>query len=176
MKKQKVNNDAVYVGIDPDKDKSGVAVIIDNEITLFDGSFAEVYKEIMMLNRSCKRPVKVYIEAAWLSKGNWHLNPSDSIFVASKIGYSIGENHTVGRLLYELLLDNGVDVTPIKPLAKFWGNKTKKPDAKPKRTNDKISHEELAQELANFGISGLGKTSNPEKRDAALIALWYSMI
>lgn len=161
MKKMTRRGVAV-VGLDPDKDKTGIAVIKDGEITLSNGCFVDVLRTIHSLKE--QGPLEVYLEAAWLTKSNWHLNHIQSIFAASKIGYNIGENHTVGRLLYESFMAMGVNVQAIRPLAKYW-----------KGRDAKISHAELEQQLAACGVSGLAKRSNPEQRDAAVIALWYSL-
>lgn len=161
MKKMTRRGVAV-VGLDPDKDKTGIAVIKDGVITLSNGSFTEIIAYVRMLQDA--GPLEVYLEAAWLTKSNWHLNHIQSIFAASKIGYNIGENHTVGRLLFECFNAMGVNVQAIRPLAKYW-----------KGRDAKISHAELEAQLAACGVSGLAKRSNPEQRDAAVIALWYSL-
>lgn len=163
MSKRKINTDAAYVGIDPDKDKTGVAIIDDGAIRLYNYSFADTIKCIDDARRAGK-PIKVCIEGSWKTRGNWHLGNCPSMFVASKIGYNIGENHTVGRLLYELLETMGVDVEATQPLTKLWPNRSK------------VTHAALCQQLDYFGIKGMPKRSNPEQRDAALIALWYAMM
>lgn len=164
MSKRKINTDAAFVGIDPDKDKTGVAVINGDTIRIYNGSFCEVYNSIIGLCRVSSAPVRVYVEGSWKTRGNWHLGGCPSMFVASKIGYNIGENHTVGRLLYELLESSGIEVEATQPLTKLWPNRSK------------VTHAALCQQLDYFGIKGMPKRSNPEQRDAALIALWYAMM
>lgn len=164
MAKRKINHDAVYIGIDPDKDNTGVAVIDGEAVKMFNGSFVDVYKYLCEINDESAKPVKVFVEGSWQTRGNWHLGHCPSMFVASKIGYNIGENHTVGRLLYELLEKHGIEVEATQPLTKLWPNRSK------------VTHASLSEQFKYFDITGMPKRTNPEQRDAALIALWYAMM
>ena len=67
-----MNGGALYIGIDPDLDKSGIAVWeSQNEIlTLKNLSFWQLF-DLLSTNRD--RIVVVRIEAGWLNfKSNWH--------------------------------------------------------------------------------------------------------
>ena len=69
-------------------------------------------------------------------------------------GRSVGKCHGTYEHLCECADACGINVRPVKPLIKTW-----------KGAKRKISHEELS----SF-VSGLPNRTNPEMRDAALIA------
>lgn len=93
-----------YIGIDPDKDKNGVALyrttsckleLLAN-LTFFD--LLDYLKELKASGES----VCVVIEAGWLNQGNWHTKASDSARKAAKIGKWVGGNHEVGKKIIEM--------------------------------------------------------------------------
>ena len=97
-------------------------------------------------------------EAGYLNKPHWHLSPYDRPAVAAAKGNSVGRNQQVALDLVACLDYYGIPYDTIKPLVKMWNG----PDRK-------ITHEELVY------FTGLkDRTSNPEKRDAALLAWGYA--
>ncbi|MBQ5478157.1 MAG: hypothetical protein IIT64_10210 [Bacteroidaceae bacterium] len=147
-----------FVGIDPDTEKSGVAVVEKESRKLECAalSFADTLDYLHWLSeRSAElgNPVKVFIEAGWLNRSNWHLQRGDTKAVVAAKGLSQGRNEQVSRLLGEMCERYGLTYAFIKPYRKCWSG-----------PNRKITHEELA---AFTGIMG---RTNQEMRDAALIA------
>lgn len=164
------------IGIDPDIDRCGVAVISKARRALEVDylNFPETLERVKAVYSDWERQYKdtapqsfmVYVEAGWLNKGNWHVTDSRNGHFspsawAAAVGKSDGECSAVSKKLIECFEYYGIPVSPQKPLRKCW----KGPDRK-------ITHEELVKELELYKVShNLGKRSNPEKRDAALIAL-----
>ena len=144
----------IYCGIDPDIDKSGLAVWNSSnqafkEINDYDFfTMLEVLKQWSWGHKN----LKVYVEAGWRhSKSNWHGNKSKG--VAARIGKNVGQNHQIGKLLVKFCQLHSIECVEVKPLVKRWGEDGKQ----------KIN----ANEFKN--LTGWVETTNPEKRDAALL-------
>ena len=147
------------IGIDPDSEKSGVAVVNVKEGKLeatTSLSFPRLIEWINDRSFTLERFV-VYVEASWLNgKHNWHGKSGDNRRVSSAKGYDVGRCHQTGRLIEETLRHYGIEVIECQPLKKGW----KGPDGK-------ITHEELA-----YFVPDLPKRTNSEVRDSVLIC-WY---
>ena len=151
----------IYIGIDPDVNQSGVARV-DKEMgkskvwadhlpfpLLLD--YLLTIKEVARLQNAT---LVVLVEASWKIGHNWHLKPSDSKAVAAAKGNAVGAMQQVGKLLVEFCQEKGIDVIEQIPLKKCWKGK-----------DGKITHAEITS-LCGWDR----KRSNPEERDALLIA------
>lgn len=150
------------IGIDPDVDRNGVAVLETRSRRLETGtkSFFGLYDYLKVFKAQAAErgaSVIVVIEAGWLIKTNWHLNPREGIRTASAKGNSAGRNHETGRKIVEMCDYLGMAHDEVRPYRKCWAG----PDRK-------ITHDELAS------FTGLGGHTNQEARDAALIAWLYA--
>lgn len=154
----------IIIAIDPDVDKSGVAVWNDDLRSIYSLSFFDLQEKL--LSMSINTSLIVIVESGWLNKSNWHSKIYPSGYYssgqiasiqaqASKIGEKIGANHQVGKIIVELCRYFGIEVIEQKPLAKIWG-----------KGKDKISHKEL-----DYFVPNLPKQTNQEERDAVLL-LW----
>lgn len=155
----------VVVGIDPDSDKSGVAVIekLTRKITIDAMKFADVLDCLQYIKRQSEVSNKkfcVIIEAGWLNTSHWHLNNTDTRASAAAKGNSVGRNHETGRKIAEMCEHWNIPYQLVKPLVLrvrgryLWKGK-----------DGKITHEEL-QEITQLK----NKRSNQEERDALLLA------
>ena len=150
------------IGIDPDVKKNGVA-IVERETKHLECAamtFAETLDYLQWVAKrasEAKASVKVYVEAGWMNRTNWHLKKWDNRGQVVAKGVSQGRNEQVSRLLGEMCQAYGLRWQFLKPLRKVWGGRDRK-----------ITHDELC------AVTGLmyGRT-NQEMRDAALIA-WVS--
>ena len=147
-----------YIGIDPDVEKNGVALVERKtkklEVTTL--TFSELMDYISFIKRVSERDAityRVVIEAGWLNKSNWHLHRGFSIAKAAEVGRATGRNHQTGILIAEMCDYLGVPYVLRKPLHKVWQGK-----------DGKIT----AKELSVF--TGLRGRTNQEGRDAALLA------
>lgn len=145
------------IAIDPDADKSGVAVLdTEKREFAFVGSlpFVDTINKVREYQEDTS---KVIVEAGWLVSHNWHVNKWMTASVCAKIGQQTGRNHETGRKLIECI--NGLlSYAPVcehRPLVKKWSGKEGKITAK---------------ELEFF--TGYSKRSNQDQRDAMLLA-WY---
>ena len=160
MTKQDLQPTRHYViGIDPDVTKNGVA-IVEKETRHLECAALTFAQTLDYLQWVCSRAsevgaaVKVYVEAGWLNRTNWHLKKWDNRGQVVAKGVAQGRNEQVSRLLGEMCEAYGLQWQWQKPFRKVWSG-----------PNRKITHDELC------AVTGLvyGRT-NQEMRDAALIA------
>ncbi len=135
----------LYIGIDPDIDKSGLAIYdryADNKLQLLNVGFYDILQILDEQNK--QRRVITKIEAGWLNKkSNWH--PAQSAAVANKISKNVGENHAVGKLIEEYCIRNNYTYQLIQPKKKKYN-------------------------AADFNkITGYTQRTNQEVRDAAML-------
>ena len=163
------------IAIDPDIDKNGVA-FIDKEsrkAEIASLSFPETLEWVKTKYETFKKYAQlvggatfmVHVEAGWLNKGNWHVEESPSgkmspSAYAAAVGTKTGACNAVSMKLLECFEYYGVPARPVRPLRKCW-----------KGPNRKITHEELVREMMVYRVKFPYKRTNPETRDAALIAL-----
>lgn len=89
----------IHIGIDPDVEKSGIAVW-DSELKQFDFIQRLTFWQIIDVIDAYSEPIEVVIEAGWLSKkSNWHGNTKQSKQVGETIAKNVGRNHQIGILL-----------------------------------------------------------------------------
>lgn len=145
----------IYVGIDPDIERNGVAVVdsVSRSVQLYSMAFAELTEWLQQFVGSMEKTV-IVIEASWLVSHNWHFRMTDNRRKVASLGHAVGRNHQTGILLQECAERMGLDVRLRKPLRKYWQGK-----------DGKITHKEL---VAVTGITC--SRSNQEERDAALLA------
>lgn len=150
----------VYIGIDPDAEKSGVGVVkrATREVDVKQMAFASLVAFIRLQYHRAEvqgKTIMVIVEGGWLIHGNWHIPFRCSTAKAAAIGRSVGMNHQTGLLLVEILKAEGIPVQVQRPLRKMWQG-----------ADGKITSAELAE------ITGKEKLPrcNQEGRDALLIA------
>lgn len=172
MSEQKVVDMRTYdivIGIDPDTDKSGYAIVDTRTRSVqsaTDWELAKLFGVLAADKAYCDKAglsMVVVVEAAYLaSHHNWHMNRNEFISKdkAASIGYDTGRNHETGRAIIEFCRYMGIDVVPQLPLKKCW-----------KGRDRKITHEEITK-ITNWDK----KRSNPEVRDALLIAWNYARL
>lgn len=163
------------IGIDPDEVKSGGACIsrARRELEVAYLNFPEMLEWVKAKYAEWEKKYKetapnsfmVYVEAGWMNKGNWHVTQSPNGKMspsawAAAVGTSMGACNAVSKKLIECFEYYGIPVTPMKPLRKCWHG----PDRK-------ITHKELLKELDIYKIQHNLRQTNPEKRDATLLAL-----
>ena len=162
----RTNRHRTILGVDPDIEKSGFA-LLDCESRTFEQlsalSFTDItsYLSRMAANEKYKNTL-IVIEDSDTST-NWHcgsiiydkhLTIEQKVRKAAAIGRSAGLCHATYRHLKEYAEALGFQVKGKKPLVKMW----KGPDGK-------ITHDEL-----KVFVSGLPKRTNQECRDSALLA------
>lgn len=147
------------IGIDPDTDKSGVALLRGQSapleidcLTLYD--LLDYIESIRLEALREGARLIVYVEAGYLIGTVWHTHRGESHRTASAKGKSVGRNHQTARHIAEGVRRLGVETVEVKPLKKIGGRKA---DARLFRM-----------------ITGYEGRTNQEGRDAGLIAYYYS--
>lgn len=145
------------LGIDPDVEKSGFSLLDCKSRTFLSMSALSFTDAIRFFSRLAAdeniRPIRIVIEDSDMSV-NWHYKKTDKPGVIAAKGRSIGLCHATYRHLKEYAEELGFEVKAKKPLVKMW-----------KGTDGKITHKELS-----VFVSDLPPKTNPEMRDAALLA------
>lgn len=147
----------IYIGIDPDIDKNGVAWVEreTRACEVLNMTFCELMDYLSWVVTHMEetgKTVTVVVEAGWLCESNWHLR-NKGVSWAAAVGRSVGRNHQTGILIADMAEHMGLTVVRQRPLKKCW-----------KGHDGKITHEELS---AFTAIQG---RTNQETRDALLLA------
>lgn len=138
-------NKKILIGIDPDTEKSGVAIKSD-ELKLYNMTFFELYDFLTTFKLETET-IKVYIECGFLNGGNRHKVSGGSLALNSKIGERIGANHEVAKKLCEMCEYLKIEFIQVRP-------------TKTKTNSDYFKK-----------ITGYNKRTNQEQRDACLL-IW----
>jgi len=138
----------LYIGIDPDVDKSGFAVW-NKPAQKFESIEALGLAEIMSFFQVMKISIEiVVIEAGYMNKGNRHTFKGQTVSAAAKTGENVGRNH-----------QRGMDIVEILEWMKI-----------PYRLQKPITPNKWKDDAAYFKtITGWHGKTNPEKRDAAML-------
>lgn len=157
------------MAIDPDVDRSGVAVIDVSSRTMTTSTMT-MPELIESLRTESLKPLPkgellVVVEASWLASANWHLTSRDNVRTAAAKGERTGRNHQVGMTLVELCRYYNLSCEERRPLLKVWHGK-----------DGKITFTELSRLCKGSGITYEARKNNQEERDAALLAIDHSGI
>ena len=150
----------VIIGIDPDKEKSGIGILnmSTRKLELTNMSFPVLLDNLQAWKKDeadNNRKVIVIVEAGWMNaKSCFHKAQGKS---ADKIAKDVGANHETGRKIIEMCEHYGIEVIAQAPLRKSWRGK-----------DGKITHEELAY------FTGITGRENQDARDAGLLAWNYA--
>ena len=133
----------LIVGVDPDCDKSGVAVLnpITKELELCNLTFFQLFDYLQFDKDKIKL---VVVEAGWQNRGNWHA-VKGSPSINAQIGQRTGANHQVGKLIVQMAAYLGLETELVKP------------------TRSKVDAKQFAR------ITGVIGRTNQEIRDAGIL-------
>jgi hypothetical protein len=119
----------LYIGIDPDVDKSGFATWDGTKLTAEALKFWDLIERLTEYDLDILKNTfgdrgkygidKLYVrlEAGWLiSKSNWRITKSKVI--GERIAAKVGANHQVGKLIEEWMANRGIKYELVKPLGK----------------------------------------------------------
>lgn len=149
----------MIIGIDPDIDGSGVAML-ECSRTLATFRYKLPVLSKILEEYKGRDDVLVVVEASYLVSSNWHLEEGDSQRKAAAKGRNVGRNHEVGRQIVEFCKFFGIEYEEKLPLKKIWQTKT-----------GKISRAELERLCVGSGIGYKFAGHDQEQRDAALLAI-----
>ena len=150
-----MENAKTYIGIDPDTDRSGIAVYdAENKrlVKLCCMRFFEMLEFFQMQEPYFAEKVFVRIDAGFLhKKSNWHYKQGQSKQVSERQANNVGANAEVGKKIAEMCEYLGFDYDLVKPL----GTKM-------------ICHKTFVR------MTGWKGRTNQEMRDAALLVWGFS--
>lgn len=129
------------IGIDPDTEKSGTALIDGTQLELNNLNFFELFDYLQNAKNKFEK-LEVYIECGFLNGGNRHLKIGSSHALNSKIGERIGANHETAKKIIEMCEYLKITYHKVKP-------------TRTKSTNDFFKQ-----------VTGYKGQSNQEQRDA----------
>lgn len=132
----------MFIGIDPDVDKSGFALISGKDYELNNLTFFELLEKLKELKSD---KLKVYVECGFLNKSNWHKKANGSAALNAQIGQRTGANHEVAKKIIEMCVYLDIAHVAVKP-------STRKLDAD-----------------AFKSITKIKERTNQEKRDAFML-------
>ena len=156
-----MENNKIFLGIDPDCEKSGVAIYFKAEkgLSLYNMGFFELYDFLQAWQKRIASTgedmPKIFIEAGWMNKPIWHEYHygkngklvKNSAAVHATIAKKTGANHETGRKIVEMCEYLKLDYVLIRPT-------------------------ETKTDATLFKkITGYKKQTNPEQRDAAML-IW----
>ena len=141
-------NRPLYIGIDPDVDKSGFVIWDKEKKALLDVDSATLPEMMTRLLRMKGRIALVIVEAGYLNKGNRHTFKGQSVAAAAKTGENVGRNHQRGMDIVEILEWMRIPYRLQKPIT-------------PNKWKDDAAYFKT--------ITGWHGKTNPEKRDAAML-------
>lgn len=162
--KYKTKKQQYVIGIDPDVDKSGVALLDVNSMTLSTYDFTFPYLlEFLKEQKEKHDDLKIYVEFTDRNRANWHISQHDTARSAARKGFDVGRNQGLAKTIIEMAEYMCIAVYPIQPFRKCWQGK-----------DGKITHEELKRLCQMSGIEFNSPRSNQEERDAALLVITCS--
>ena len=145
----------IYIGIDPDTDKSGFAIWNPEtkNLELFCLPFFKIF-ETLKAKKTLNHLI-VIVDAGWLNKKNnfrqkylckkTNTYKDYTLGTKEKMSVDTGANHQTGKLIIEMCKFLGVEVKEHKPV------------------KSKIDHETFVK------ITGYTGRTNQEKRDAGML-------
>lgn len=148
------------VAIDPDKEKSGIAVL-NTETRKVKCYLLNFFDVCQTIKNSKHKDVFWILEGGFLTKNLQHKAINKN--VAFKIGVDVGINHCIGLKFKEFLEINKINFTITRPLKKIW-------------ENGKISKKELINLLITNKLTidiNHNLTTNQDVRDALLLVIDY---
>jgi hypothetical protein len=104
----------LYIGIDPDTEKNGVAYWYTEtkKLELENLTFFELFDALK--NLKIRNQITVIIDAGWLNKTNFHVLGTNKR-VNGKIGERVGANHETGKKIAEMCVYLGIEFRLNKP-------------------------------------------------------------
>lgn len=107
------------IGIDPDCDKSGFALIYQNQTELTTLTFFELFDRFgQLINSFGNENIKVYVECGFLNKSNWHRKVQGSSAINAKIGERTGANFETAKKICEMCEYYDLKYIKVKPTRK----------------------------------------------------------
>ncbi len=102
----------IYIGIDPDIDRSGWAWYNSETDKLFTST--RDINEIIETDMA-RIGLEFRVEAGWLNNGVFHLKAGMTPKVAAEVGRRVGQNHATGQMITKILTGKKYLVKLVRP-------------------------------------------------------------
>jgi len=137
----------ILIGIDPDVEKNGVAIQNENNISLSNLTFFELFETLKDFKN---KNVKVYVERGELNKSVHHLhkiptNVRNIKAYCAQVGVKVGKNFTAASLIIQMCEFLCLSYVIVKPTS---------------RKLDRVQFQK---------VTGIGYRTNQEQRDAFML-------
>ena len=158
------HREQIIIGIDPDTDRNGIAVLdmSTHKLQVQMLPFPELLDFIKAKHHQVAEVEKwdfiVIVEAGWMNHGNYHIKRWQGKQGIASLGVDQGRNEQVSRTIGQMLAHWGIPYEFKRPLPKCWHG-----------ADRKITKEEI-EEITRQKLGRL----NQEGRDAALLAWDYA--
>lgn len=116
------NDTEVYIGIDPDVGRNGVAYLNTKRetLTLSSRTAPNLWEFLLyMRDHTTNNRYVVIIEASWLIQSNWHVSSNMTKGQVAQVGHNTGRNHQVGISIAEFCEYHKIPYFLAKPLKKM---------------------------------------------------------
>lgn len=154
----------LIIGIDPDTDRNGVAMLdmttrkLQALMLTFPLLLDFIKAKYKQFTEFDNYEFKVVIEAGWMNHGNYHIKRWQGKQGIASLGVDQGRNEQVSRTIGQMMEYWGIPYEFKRPLPKCWHG-----------ADRKITKEEIEE----ITLQNLGRL-NQEGRDAALLAWDYA--
>jgi hypothetical protein len=107
--------DGLYIGVDPDLARSGVA-IWDSKYKILTLKTLSFWQLFDLLSEHRDRIILVKVEAGWLNlKSNWHSRYGQTKAAGESIAKNVGENHATGKLICQMCVYLELHYNEVRP-------------------------------------------------------------
>lgn len=106
--------DKFLIGVDPDVEKSGIAIIDGNNVTIDNLTFFQLF-DYLKFYKEKERKLTVYVECGFLNKSNWHKSAGKSAAFNAKIGEYTGANFETAKKICEMCEYLNIPHVKVKP-------------------------------------------------------------
>ena len=142
---EKSKSKSVAIGIDPDVDKSGVALKTKKQVKLLNLKFFDLMDFFnQVIEEHGLKEIIAYVECGYLNRGNWH-KVFGTNSTNAQIGQRTGANHETAKKIVEMCEYLGIECVKIKPKSK------------------KLNAKEFLQ------VTQINQRTNQEQRDAYML-------
>ncbi len=97
----------IFIGIDPDVDKSGFAILENGKLIIIDCDLSDVFNNLSFLKRA-EYKFKVRLEAGHKDKRTWHKG-------GNGMAKKVGSNHEIGRQIEKFCIKHGIELELVPP-------------------------------------------------------------
>lgn len=155
----------VIIAIDPDVDRSGVAMmdVKSRSVACQALNLPELIDYLVSCRDAASQKnesLVVVVEAGWLAETNWHIKKGDRAQKVASIGAKVGRNQEIGHQVLLFCQHYNIASEEKRPLVKCWSG----PDRK-------ITQGEMERLALGSSVRLSARRPNQEMRDAVLLAL-----